>query len=129
MLQRAGEGGGALPKGLSLFRFVLFSCVMLGGVYGAASLYFNALPFPGDVPPAGVASAQWQPSALWLPSFALIKLNVNVLHTPDGYRFSSQLGHAAFASLSIFIGMAMGFALGWIIGEKIRKHHVANRNL
>ena len=129
MLQRAGEGGGALPKGLSLFRFVLFTCVLLGGIYGGAALYFNGLPIPGDVPPGGVPSAQWQPSPLWLPSFAMLKLNVCVQRAPDGYRFTSQLGHAAFASLSIFLGMLMGFALGWVVGEKIRKRHVARRNL
>jgi len=32
---RAGEGGG-LPKGLSLFRFILFSALMLGALYGGA---------------------------------------------------------------------------------------------
>ena len=127
--QRAGEGGG-LPKGLSLFRFILFSCVLLGGVYGGASLYFNALPIPGDVPPpgAGIPSADWEPSPLWLPSWVLIRGHVFVRHTLDGYRFSSQLGHAAFGSLSIILGMALFAAIGWIVGEAVRKWWVRNRN-
>ena len=125
---RAGEGGG-LPKGLSLFRFILFSFIMLGGVYGGASLYFNALPIPGDVPPpgAGVPSAVWEPSPLWLPSWALIQARVLVRHLPDGYRFSSQLGQAAFASLSIILGMLLFAAIGWSLGESVRKWWVKNR--
>ena len=126
---RAGEGGG-LPKGLSLFRFILFSCVLLGGVYGGASLYFNALPIPGDIPPpgAGVPSAKWEPSPLWLPSFLLIKMHALVTHSGDGYRYSSQFSHAAFASLCIFLGMILFAAIGWILGESVRKWWVQNRN-
>ena len=125
---RAGEGGG-LPKGLSLFRFILFSFILLGGVYGGASLYFNALPIPGDFPPAGagIPSAQWEPSPLWLPSFSLIKTHTLVTHAADGYRHSSQFGHAAFASLCVFLGMLLFAAIGWILGESVRKWCVRNR--
>ncbi len=123
---RAGEGGG-LPKGLSLFRFILFSFVLLGAIYGGASLYFNALPSPGDLPPRGVPSAEWEPSPLWLPTFALIKTHALVRRAPDGYRYSSQLGQAAFASLSIILGMALFAVIGWFAGEAARKWWVKNR--
>jgi hypothetical protein len=123
---RAGEGGG-LPKGLSLFRFVLFSFLMLGAAYGGTSLHFNALPLPGDVPPNGIPSAQWEPSPLWSPSWLLIKAGVFVRHDADGYRFTSKLGQAAFASLSIVLGIVMFAALGWIAGEVARKWWVQNR--
>ena len=128
-LSKAGEGGG-LPKGMSLFRFILFSFVMLGGVYGGASLYFNALPKYRDIPPpgAGIPSAQWQPSPLWLPSWAMIRGHVFVLHDADGYLYSSKLGQAAFASLNIIAGMALFGALGWTLGEGVRKRWVRNRN-
>ena len=125
---RAGEGGG-LPKGLSLFRFILFSFILLGGVYGGASLYFNALPIPGDFPPAGqgIPSAYWEPNPLWLPSWILIQEQVLVRHAPDGYRYSSQLGHAAFGSLCIILGMLLFAAIGWSVGEWTRKWWVRNR--
>src|ERR1700719_1433858 len=94
--ERAGEGGG-LPKGLSLFRFVLFSALMLGGVYGGASLYFNEPPAPGDIPPHGIPAAQWQPNPLWLPSYAAIELGIGVKPSSEGYVFTGRRGHALYA--------------------------------
>ena len=123
---QAGEGGG-LPKGLSLFRFILFSLLMLGALYGGASLYFNALPKPGDFPPNGIPSAQWEPSPLWAPSWILIKAGVFVQHDADGYRFTSQLGQAGFASASIVLGILIFAGIGWFAGEAMRKWWVRNR--
>jgi len=57
---------------------VLFSSVMLGAIYGGASLYFNTLPMPGDFPPDGVPSARWEPSAIWLPSWSIIESKYRV---------------------------------------------------
>lgn len=124
--QRAGEGGG-LPKGLSLFRFILFSALMLGGVYGAASLYFNEPPVPGDIPPHGVPSAQWQPSPLWFPSYLAIELGIGVRRAADGYVFSGRMGHAYYAVSSLFIAMLMLALIGWFGGEAIRKYAVRKR--
>lgn len=125
---KAGEGGG-LPKGLSLFRFILFSFIMLGGIYGGASLYFNALPILGDIPPhgMGIPSAFWEPSAVWLPSWMMIHAGLFVRHTKSGYQYESQMSQAAFASLSIFLGMLLFGAIGWIFGEMMRKWWVKNR--
>lgn len=100
---------------------------MTGAIYGGGALYFNAPPLPGDVPPAGAPSAQWEPSPLWLPTFCLMKAHVFIARAPDGYRFASQLGHAGYASLSIALGMAIGFVLGWIVGERVRKWWLVNR--
>ena len=127
-MAQAGEGGG-LPKGLSLFRFILFSFIMLGGIYGGASLYFNALPILGDIPPhgSGIPSALWEPSPLWLPSWFMIRMGLFVQHTKSGYQYSSQMSQAAFASLSIFLGMLLFGAIGWIFGEMVRKWWVKNR--
>ncbi|MEI6231856.1 MAG: hypothetical protein WCT04_02300 [Planctomycetota bacterium] len=128
-ISKAGEGGG-LPKGLSLFRFILFSSIMLGGIYGGASMYFNALPIPGDTPPPGmgVPSAMWEPSPVWLPSWLMIRASILVRHDPDGYRYSSQLSQAAFASLCIFLGMLFFGAIGWNVGEAVRTWWVRNRD-
>jgi hypothetical protein len=123
---RAGEGGG-LPKGLSLFRFILFSALMLGGIYGGVSLYFNEPPPPGDVPPHGVPSAQWQPSPLWLPSYIAIALKIGVSRSADGYVFSGRMGHASYAVSSLFFGMALLGLIGWFGGEAIRKYAVRKR--
>jgi hypothetical protein len=127
MSARAGEGGG-LPKGLSLFRFILFSFMMLGAIYGGASLYFNALPLPGDIPPNGIPAAQWEPSPLWLPSWMLLKAQIFTRREPDGYRYTSQLGYAAFASFSVIAGLLIFAAMGWLFGESMRKWWVANRS-
>jgi len=125
-IKRAGEGGG-LPKGLSLFRFILFSFVMLGGVYGGVSLFFNTPPRPGDKPPGGVPSAEWQPSPLWLPAFITIKSGIGVQATPLGYVFSGRLGRAIGGSATIFWGMLIGGIAGWFIGESVRRYAVRKR--
>jgi len=123
----AGEGGG-LPKGLSLFRFIFFSCVMLGSVYGAASLYFNTPPLPGDISPQGVPAAQWSPSPLWLPSYVAYKCQLGVRHINAGYIFVGRLGRATYGSSSIFLGMLILGVTGWISGELIRRAVVRRRN-
>lgn len=125
-IQRAGEGGG-LPKGLSLFRFILFSCLMAGAVYGGASLYFNAPPLPGDEPPGGIPSAQWNPSPLWLPSYLAFKCELGVKRSPIGYVFSGRLGRAAYGSTSIIFGIIMLGGVGWFAGEAIRRTAVRRR--
>jgi hypothetical protein len=123
---RAGEGGG-LPKGLSLFRFILFSSLMTGAVYGGASLYYNAPPPPGDRPPGGTPSAEWAPSPLLLPSFITIKFGIGVRHTPTGYVVTGRLGNALYASTSIFIGIIIVGAIGWFAGEAVRRWAVRKR--
>lgn len=124
---QAGEGGG-LPKGLSLFRFILFSFLMLGAVYGGASLWFDAPPPPGDVPPRGVAAAQWQPSPLWLPSYIAIRLRIGVQPSAQGYVFSSRAGRAFFASSTIAIGILLLGTVGWFGGERIRRAAIQRRS-
>ena len=123
---RAGEGGG-LPKGLSLFRFILFSALLLGALYGGLSLYFNSPPPPGDRPPHGVVAADWEPSAIWFPAFATIKLRVGVAHRIDGYYFATPLGRAVHAGATILLGMALFGLAGWFGGEQIRRNAVARR--
>lgn len=123
---RAGEGGG-LPKGLSLFRFILFSSVMLGALYGGLSLHFNTPPAIGDTPPGGLSSVEWQPNPAWLPAFVALKANVGVTHTVAGYLYSSRLGYALHATVSLVIGMALLGSMGWFGGEAIRKWAVRKR--
>lgn len=123
---RAGEGGG-LPKGLSLFRFILFSSVLLGALYGGLSLHFNTPPAIGDTPPGGVASSEWQPNPIWLPSYVALKMNVGVTHTVAGYLYSSRLGYALHATASLIFGMALLGAIGWFGGEAVRKWAVRKR--
>ena len=123
---RAGEGGG-LPKGLSLFRFILFSSIMLGSCYGGAAIYFNAPPPPGDIPPHGVPSAQWEPSPLWLPSFLVIKFNLGVKPSPLGYVYSGRSGQAIFGSVAILFGMLIFGVIGWFGGEQVRRWVVRKR--
>ena len=123
---RAGEGGG-LPKGLSLFRFILFSSLMLGALYGGVSLSFNTPPPPGDVPPHGVPSAEWSPSPLWLPAFIALQLRIGAAPTPQGYVFSSRAGYAAFAMASVIFGIVLLGLVGWFAGEAIRKWAVRKR--
>ena len=113
-----------MPKGLSLFRFVLFSALMLGGVYGGASLYFNEPPAPGDIPPHGVPSAQWQPSPLWLPSYLTIELGIGGIRTVGRrlWCFRGRMGHASYAVSSLmFIAMVLLGLMGWFGGEAIRQ--------
>ncbi|HYG75585.1 MAG TPA: hypothetical protein VEK08_11330 [Planctomycetota bacterium] len=123
---RAGEGGG-LPKGLSLFRFILFSSLMLGGVYGGACIYFDPVPRAGDVPPRGIPAAQWQPSPLFLPSYMAISLRLGIEPSPKGYVFTGRMGPALYATASVFFGMLLGAAIGWVGGEAIRKWAVRKR--
>ena len=123
---RAGEGGG-LPKGLSLFRFILFSSLLLGALYGGLSLHFNAPPPEGDTPPNGVPAAQWQPSPLWLPAYAAIKGGIGIVHGPSGYVFSSRLGYALHAVACTVIGILSIGLIGWFGGEAIRKWAVRKR--
>lgn len=126
----AGEGGGGgLPKGLSLFRFILFSSLMLGALYGGASLFFNAPPRAGDIPPRGVPAAQWEPSPLWLPSFLALKLGIGSSRTPLGYVFTGASGHALYAMVSVIFGIFIVGGIGWIAGEAIRREVVRRRNL
>src|SRR5262245_61843385 len=126
MPQRAGEGGG-LPKGLSLFRFVLFSCIMLGAVYGGASLYFNEPPPPNGSLPDGSQSWNWRPSPLWLPTYLLMKLEWFITLTKSGYVFRTRMAYASFSSFSLVLGMALGFFFGWFAGERARKWWVVHR--
>lgn len=110
MVQQVGEGS-ALPKGLSLFRFILFSCILLGGIYGGAALFFNEPPT----------------SPLWLPTYVLTKFEIFIRLTAYGYHFPSRLNYALFASAAIAIGMAMGFLFGWFAGERARKWWIVHR--
>jgi hypothetical protein len=123
---RAGEGGG-LPKGLSLFRFILFSMVMAGALYGGVSLSYNAPPPPGDIAPNGASAAEWSPNPAWLPAFAAIKLHIGVAATPRGYVFSSRIGYALHAVTSIVFGMGIGGLAGWFGGEAVRRWAVQKR--
>ena len=100
---------------------------MAGAVYGGVSLYYNAPPPPGDVPPVGVPSAQWSPSPLWLPSFITIKTGIGVRHTPVGYVVNGRMGHALYAAASIFIGILIVGVIGWFAGEAIRRWAVLKR--
>jgi hypothetical protein len=126
---RAGEGGGALPKGLSLFRFILFSFLMSGAVYGGAGLYFNAPPRAGDVPPRGLPAAQWEPNPAWLPNFLALKIGIGVRRETDGYHFSGSAGYALYGSASIVFGILIFGVIGWFLGEFIRKQVVRRRGL
>jgi hypothetical protein len=117
----AGEGG-RLPRGLSLFRFFLFSGLMLGAVYGGASLYFASPPVPGYIPAEGVSSAQWSPSPLWLPGFLSIHGKLGVAWTPAGYAFRGSLGRALFGMSTIAMGILLGGVVGWIVGERVRRY-------
>lgn len=123
---RAGEGGG-LPKGLSLFRFILFSSLLLGAMYGGLSLHFNTPPAIGDTPPGGVSSAEWQPNPVWLPAYVALKANLGVSYTVAGYLYSSRLGYALHATASLMLGIAMLGLMGWFGGEAIRKWAVRKR--
>ena len=128
---RAGEGGG-LPKGLSLFRFVLFSFLMLGAVYACASLYVNSPPRAGDIPPEGVPAASWEPNPLFLPSYLALKLRIGSERTPLGYVFSGRAGLAFYGSASVFFGILIFGGVGWIAGELARKlwlHQRAKRRM
>jgi hypothetical protein len=126
----AGEGGGGgLPKGLSLFRFILFSSLMLGAIYGGASLYFDSPPRAGDIPPRGLPSSQWEPSPLWLPAFLALKLGIGAHRTPDGYVFSGAAGYALYGMVSIVFGIFIVGGVGWVAGEAIRREVVRRRNL
>jgi len=100
---------------------------MLGGCYGGAAIYFNSPPPPGDSPPHGVPSAQWEPTPLWLPSFLAIKLNLGVKPSPLGYVYSSRSGQAVFGSIAILIGMLICGLIGWFGGEQIRRWSVRKR--
>lgn len=126
-LVAAGEGG-HLPRGLSLFRFILFSFLMLGAAYGGAALYFDAPPPPGYEAPSGLRAAAWEPSPVWLPTYAALKLGVGVAHGPEGYVFSSRLGHAAHAGCAIALGIALGGLAGWCAGESIRRAYLRRKN-
>jgi hypothetical protein len=126
----AGEGGGGgLPKGLSLFRFILFSSLMLGAIYGAASLYFDSPPRAGDIPPRGLPAALWEPNPLLLPGFLALKLGVGTHRTPDGYVFSGAAGYALYGMVSIVFGIFIVGGIGWVAGEAIRREMVRRRNL
>lgn len=119
----AGEGS-KLPKGLSLFRFILFSALMLGAVYGGVSLYFNSPPLPGDIPPNGIPSAQWTPNPIWLPSFLAMKFQLGIHPSEIGYIFTGRLGHAIYGSASILLGIILLGGAGWIAGENIRRRFI-----
>ena len=123
---RAGEGGG-LPKGLSLFRFILFSALMAGALYGGVSLNFNTPPPAGDVPPHGAPAAEWSPNPVWLPAYVAIKLQIGVAPSPLGYVFTGRMGYALFAVASIAFGIVIVGFIGWFGGEAIRKWAVRKR--
>ena len=111
----AGEGG-RLPRGLSLFRFVLFSALLLGACYGGASLYFGSPP-----PPGSAGAAAWSPSPLWLPSFLSIHAGLGVARMPEGLVRRGPLGGALFGGATILWGTLLGGAVGWVAGERIRR--------
>ncbi|MCZ7646254.1 MAG: hypothetical protein M5U26_13390 [Planctomycetota bacterium] len=124
--QAAGEGG-RLPKGLSLFRFILFSCLMLGAAWGGLSLYAGAPPPPGYTPPNGIPAAQWEPSPLWLPNYLVLKTGLGAARTPNGYAFRGRLGYALHAGASIFVGILILGGAGWIAGERVRRWSIRRR--
>lgn len=117
----AGEGG-RLPKGLSLFRFFLFSGLMLGAAYGGAALYFGGPPWPGAKIPGEVPAAEWRPSPIWLPVFAAVHSGAGVKHTDRGYAFEGRGGQAVFGLVAMALGILAGGAAGWGVGEAARRY-------
>lgn len=122
----AGEGG-RLPMGLALFRFFLFGFLMLGAVYGGASLYRGGPPPRGLVTPGGVLPATWEPSPVWFPSFLTIKAGMGVTRLSSGYAFRGPLGYAFYGAAAITIGILLGGAVGWLVGEAARRHVIRRR--
>lgn len=116
----AGEGS-SLPRGLSVFRFILFTCLMLGAAYAGLGLYLDAVPPPGYVPLGGVPASAWEPSPLWLPGYLMVKLGVGLRHTPEGYVFTGQLGYASFGAGAMALGILLGGCVGWFVGERVRQ--------
>lgn len=100
---------------------------MLGVLYGGASLYFNAPPPPGDIPPRGIPAAEWEPNVFWLPSWLALKLGIGARRTALGYLFAGRAEHALYGSASIVIGIVMMGFIGWVAGEAIRKWAVRRR--
>ncbi len=116
----AGEGG-RLPRGLSLFRFFLFSGLMLGALYGGAALYWGAPPIPGYVGPGSTSAASWAPSPWWLPVFLGLHAGIGVEHSAMGFQYRGRAGHACFAAAAMALGVLCGGTLGWISGEQARR--------
>lgn len=122
----AGEGG-RLPRGLSLFRFFLFSALMLGAAYGGAALYFGSPPPPGYASAGAPPARAWSPSPIWLPVFVCLHARVGVEETEGGYAFRGPAGRALFGSAAIGFGILCGGAVGWVVGEQVRRQAVRRK--
>ncbi|MBI3830512.1 MAG: hypothetical protein HY291_13410 [Planctomycetes bacterium] len=125
---KAGAGeGSSLPRGLSVFRFVLFSGLLLGAAYAGLALALGSPPPPGYVTVYEAPASEWQPSPIWLPVYLLIKAGVGVRHTPEGYVFTGQLGYALFGGGAMTVGILLGGLAGWFAGERIRQRILRKR--
>ncbi|MCW8132724.1 MAG: hypothetical protein KIS92_20425 [Planctomycetota bacterium] len=122
----AGEGS-SLPRGLSVFRFILFSSLMLGAGYAGLSLWAGSPPPPGYIPVGETPASAWEPSPAYLPVYAMLKLRLGARHTPEGYVYNGQLGYALFGAGAMTLGILLGGVLGWIAGERVRQEILRRR--
>lgn len=125
-LVSAGEGA-QLPRGLSLFRFVLFSGLMLGAVYGGLALHYSMPPPVGYQSPQGLQAKAWEPSPGWLPAWIMVKARLGISRTAEGYSFKSQSMHALFGSGTMVLGILMGGVVGWLGGDRARQKYLEKR--
>ena len=119
----AGEGG-RLPRGLSLFRFFLFSGLMLGAAYGGLALYKGSPPVPGFHVQGAPHPADWSPAPWWLPVFVGLHARIGVERTAAGFLYRGRAGHACFGAAAVAIGIFCGGVLGWVTGEQARRYVV-----
>ena len=98
-------------------RRVLLPFVLAGAAYGFFGAMQNCNPYAG--PPRIQPKAwHWEPSPIWITSYALCKFPRNglgITHTKSGYLFRDTSDKVVYFGVSTLMGVVLGIAVGWCL--------------
>ena len=97
-------------------RLILLLFVLAGAGYGFFGAMQNCNPYAGLPRTPPEMAWHWEPSPIWITSYALCKFprnGIGIVHTRSGYRFRDTSDKVVYFGVSTLMGVALGIAVGW----------------